>query len=57
MYFFLFLIDISLHLELAMVNEFEGMKGELDEIEWSDNISLLTSYMKKWRIIFWTKAF
>ena len=40
-----------------MVNEFEGMKGELDEIEWSDNISLLTSYMKKWRIIFWTKAF
>ena len=46
-----------LHLEVAMVNEFEGIKDELDEVECSNHIPLLMSNVEKWRMWLWTKVF
>lgn len=33
-----------------------GMKSELDEVHWHDNIPRITSYGEKWRIVIWAKA-
>lgn len=40
-----------------MVNEFDGMKGELGDKHWCDNIPLHVSYVDKWRIVVQTKTF
>lgn len=44
-------------MEVAVANEFEGMKGELSDVDWCENIPLPVLCVKKYRILISTKAF
>ena len=44
-------------MEASVVDEFESMKSDFGNIEFSTSALSLPDYIKKWRILLWGKAF
>lgn len=43
--------------EAAVVDEFESIKSEIGNFEFSTSVLSLSDYIEKWRILLWGKAF
>ena len=44
-------------MEAAVVNEFESMKDEIENIEFNTGALSFPDYIEKWRILLWGNTF
>ena len=44
-------------MEITVVNKFESMKAEIENIEFNTSTLSLPDYIEKWRILLWDRIF